>query len=60
MAVLALLLPLAAEAPDAAEEGRKIIIAMTLVGLTFLAVILLGELARRASHRRAERRLRGG
>ena len=37
---------------DAAHEGKKIIIAMTLVGLTFLAVIALGELAERRSRRR--------
>lgn len=42
---------------DAAEEGRKIIIAMTLVGLTFLAVIALGELANRRAHKRARREL---
>ena len=39
---------------DAAEEGRKIIIAMTLVGLTFLVVIALGELAEWLARRRGE------
>ncbi len=47
---LALSLPLASE--DAAEEGFKIIVAMLLVGLTFLAVIALGELSRWLRHRR--------
>ena len=37
---------------DAADEGFKIIVAMLLVGLVFLAVIALGELASRRSHRR--------
>ena len=41
MDVLALSLPLAQEA---AEEGKKIIVAMLLVGLVFIAVIALGEL----------------
>ena len=39
-------------AADAAEEGKKIVIAMLLVGLVFLSVILLGELSRRVRHRR--------
>ncbi len=39
-------------AQDAAEEGKKIVIAMLLVGLIFLSVILLGELSRWARHRR--------
>jgi hypothetical protein len=29
---------------DAAEEGRKVVLAMLLVGLVFIAVIALGEL----------------
>jgi hypothetical protein len=41
--VLASLLPLAA---DAAEEGKKVIIAMLVVGLIFVGVIALGETAR--------------
>ena len=45
--LLALALPLA----DAAEEGRKIIIAMLLVGLVFISVIALGQLSRWARHR---------
>ncbi len=54
-------LPLAAA--DAAEEGRKIITAMLLVGLTFLVVIALGELAAWRQRRRYHalvRRLRAG
>jgi hypothetical protein len=38
--VLALLLPLAA---SAAEEGKKIIFGMLIVGLIFVAVILVGD-----------------
>ena len=39
-------------ADNAAEEGKKIIIAMLLVGLVFVSVILLGELSKWARHRR--------
>jgi hypothetical protein len=55
--VLALLsrLPLAA---NAAEEGKKVIFGMLIVGLIFLLVIAVGELVERAGHRRAERRRR--
>ena len=35
-----------------AEEGLAIIIVMLFVGLTFLTVILLGQLTRWLSHRR--------
>ena len=41
---------------DAASEGTHVILGMLVVGLDFLAVILLGELTHWASHRRAERR----
>ena len=41
-ASVAAFLPLA----DAAEEGKKIIMAMLLVGLTFISVIALGETSR--------------
>jgi len=45
---------------DAAEEGRNIITAMLVVGLVFIAVILLGELndwrARIRKYRKAARR----
>jgi RsiW-degrading membrane proteinase PrsW (M82 family) len=37
---------------DAAEEGKKVIIAMLIVGLIFLGVILLGETSRWLRHRR--------
>lgn len=47
-ALVALSLPLA----DAAEEGKKVIIGMLLVGLVFIGVIALGELSRWARHRR--------
>jgi hypothetical protein len=41
---------------DAASEGTHVILGMLVVGLIFLAVILLGELSAWAGHRRAERR----
>ena len=41
---------------DAASEGTHVILGMLIVGLIFLAVILLGELIHWAGHRRAERR----
>jgi heme/copper-type cytochrome/quinol oxidase subunit 2 len=37
---------------DAAEEGRNIVLSMLVVGLIFIAVILLGELNTWLSHRR--------
>jgi hypothetical protein len=43
------LLPLAA---DAAEEGKKVISAMLLVGLVFVSVIVVGELSHWLRHRR--------
>ena len=49
MHALVVQLPLA---QDAAEEGKKIVIAMLLVGLLFLSVILLGEFSKWARHRR--------
>ncbi len=39
-------------AKTAAEEGRDIVLSMLVVGLVFLAVILIGDLAERARHRR--------
>jgi predicted membrane protein len=48
------LVPLAAE--SIAEEGRRIIAVMLVVGLIFLGVIALGQLARYLGHRRAARR----
>ena len=44
----------ARKTPD--EEGFDIIIVMLVVGLIFLAVIILGQLARHLGHKRAERR----
>ena len=41
---------------DAASEGTHVILGMLAVGLIFLTVILLGEFARWAGHRRAEHR----
>jgi hypothetical protein len=55
MSALASIIPLAAE-KSTAEEGRDIIIAMLVVGLIFLGVIALGQLARYLGHRRAARR----
>jgi hypothetical protein len=37
---------------DAASEGRKVITAMLIVGLIFVAVIALGETSRWLRHRR--------
>jgi hypothetical protein len=42
------LLPLA----DAATEGKKVIVAMLIVGLIFVGVIALGETAHWLRHRR--------
>jgi hypothetical protein len=47
MSLLALL-PLA----DAATEGKKVIVAMLVVGLIFVGVIALGETAHWLRHRR--------
>jgi hypothetical protein len=41
---------------DAASDGLHIIVGMLIVGLVFLLVIALGELAKDASHRRKARR----
>jgi hypothetical protein len=57
MSVLASIIPLAAEKTPA-QEGRDIILAMLLVGLIFLGVIVLGQLARHLGHRRAAARRR--
>ncbi len=37
---------------DAASEGKKVIIAMLIVGLIFVSVIALGETSRYLRHRR--------
>ena len=44
----------ARKTPD--EEGFDIIMVMLVVGLIFLAVVLIGQLARHLGHKRAERR----
>ncbi len=49
MALLAYLLPLAAQ--TAAEEGKKVITAMLVVGLIFVGVIALGQLTHWLRHR---------
>ena len=41
-------------AEDAAEEGKKVITAMLLVGLVFVSVIALGELTKYVLHRRRD------
>ncbi len=43
-------------AETAAEEGKKVITAMLVVGLIFVAVIVLGELTHWAGARRKARR----
>jgi len=53
--VLALALWLAA---DAATEGKKVILAMLIVGLVFVSVIALGETTKALNHRRRARRPR--
>jgi hypothetical protein len=59
MTVLTLLAAaLEEERPSAAEEGRKIIVAMLIVGLIFVATIALGQLSKWAGHRREARRRR--
>jgi hypothetical protein len=52
MAALATLLSSLPLAADAAEEGKKVIGWMLLVGLVFIAVIALGETSRWLRHRR--------
>jgi hypothetical protein len=39
-----------------AQEGRDVIVAMLVVGLVFLGVVLLGQLARHLGHKRHARR----
>ena len=45
-------------AETAAQEGKKTILSMLVVGLVFLSVIAIGELTKWAGHRRAERKRR--
>ncbi|HZB24352.1 MAG TPA: hypothetical protein VE444_10960 [Gaiellaceae bacterium] len=46
------LLLFAAETHDAAEEGQKVITAMLLTGLIFVAVIVIGDGLKYLRHRR--------
>ncbi len=46
------------ERPSAAEEGKKVITAMLIVGLIFVGVILIGQASKWLSHRREARRPR--
>jgi hypothetical protein len=52
--LLATLVPVLAEAVDAAEEGKKVITAMLIVGLVFVSVIAIGELTKYVLHKRRE------
>ena len=40
---------------DAAEEGRKVVLSMLVVGLIFIAVIAIGELTHYLAVKRKER-----
>jgi hypothetical protein len=40
---------------DAAEEGRKVVLSMLVVGLIFVVVIAIGELTHFLAHKRKER-----
>ncbi|HEY8193366.1 MAG TPA: hypothetical protein VIF36_05515 [Gaiellaceae bacterium] len=46
------------ERPSAAEEGKKVITGMLIVGLIFIGVIVLGQSSKWISHRRQARRPR--
>jgi hypothetical protein len=41
---------------DAAEEGKKVVTGMLIVGLIFIGVIALGQLSKWVGHRRHARR----
>ena len=43
---------------SAAQEGKKIITGMLIVGLIFIAVIALGQAAKWLGHRRTDRKAR--
>jgi hypothetical protein len=45
-------------AVDAASEGKKVILGMLIVGLTFVGVIVLGETSKAWRHRRRARKPR--
>jgi hypothetical protein len=40
------------------EEGKRIVIAMAIVGLIFIAVIAIGQTVNYLEHRRQERKAR--
>ena len=42
---------------DAAEEGRNVVLSMLVVGLVFIAVIVLGDLVHHASAKRKRAKL---
>ena len=46
------------EVIPADEEGKRIVIAMLIVGLIFIAVIAIGQTLRWLEHRRKDRRAR--
>jgi hypothetical protein len=61
MAILSAAIVLAQEAGekvqiDAAEEGKKVVTGMLIVGLVFISVIAIGQFSKWASHRRHARR----
>ncbi len=43
---------------DAAEEGKKVVLSMLVVGLVFVAVIVLGELSNYLGHKRQAQKRR--
>jgi heme/copper-type cytochrome/quinol oxidase subunit 2 len=55
MGALATAILLAAEKTPA-EEGRDVVLVMLLVGFVFIGVVLVGQLARWAGHRRKAKR----
>jgi hypothetical protein len=46
------------EVIPADEEGKRIVIAMAIVGLIFISVIAIGQLTKYLGHRREERKAR--
>ncbi len=46
------------ERPSAAEEGRKVILGMLVVGLIFIGVVALGQFSKWVGHRRQARKPR--